>query len=138
MDGGNFGRIGGPSYVAGATIAPFTIVKHNTTPRQVIPAAAATDILVGIAQPGQLGAPGVAGSSTVIAATVGLAIDVITGPNVAKVTLGTGGCTAGDQLTSDASGNAVTAVATNYVIGKALETGNAGDLVDCFVWPGRF
>lgn len=138
MDGGNFGRIGGPAFIAGATIAPFVMVKLGSTVRQVLTAAAVTDQPIGISQPAMLGTPGVAGSSTVIAATVGLPIDVITVGNVAKLTLGVGGATAGNPITSDANGNGVVGVAGNYIIGYALETGIAGDLIDVWVMPQKF
>lgn len=132
------GILGGPAFVAGGTIAPFTIVKLNTTVRQVINSAATTDTaIIGVSQPGQKGAPGVAGSSTTTAAVSGDSIQVIVGGNVCKVTLGSGGCTVADNLTTDASGNAVTASAGNYCVGWALETGNSGDLVDCYVWPHK-
>lgn len=137
MTGGSMGIIPGPAFIAGGTIAPFTIVKINTTARQVVAAAATTDILIGISQPGMKGTPGVTGSDTTVAAASGDPIQILGGGNVAKVTLGSGGATRNDLLTSDGSGNAVTASTGNRVVGFCLETGSAGDVVDCWIWPHK-
>lgn len=140
MSGGSSGILGGPTFVASGNIAPFKWVKLGTTARQVTQVSATTDQIFGVSQPGMKGTPGVSGSDTTVAAAAGDAIQVITGGNVAKITLGTGGCTAADKLTGDASGNAVTmpAGAGNYHVGGwALETGIAADLVDVFVWPHK-
>lgn len=48
---------------------------------------------------------------------------------VAKVVVGTGGVTAGAKLQSDATGKAITAASADHVIGKALATGAAGDII---------
>lgn len=48
---------------------------------------------------------------------------------VAKVVVGTGGVTAGAKLQSDATGKAITAASTKHVVGKALATGAAGDII---------
>lgn len=59
---------------------------------------------------------------------------------VARVKLG-GTVTAGDPITSDASGQGVTAApvagVNAYVVGFALESGVSGDLIDVTVTPGR-
>lgn len=136
----SMGILPGPAFVASANIGPFRVVKLSTTPRNVTQCTATTDQPIGVAQPGMKGTPGVAGSDTTIAAAQGDPIQVLTGGNVAKVVLGTGGCTAADKLTVDANGAAVTmpAGAGNYnVLGWALETGSAGDVVDVYVWPHK-
>ena len=55
----------------------------------------------------------------------GMAISGIT-----KVVLATGGCTAGDLLmVSGSAGQVTTQTSTNKIIGRALATGNAGDII---------
>lgn len=49
---------------------------------------------------------------------------------IALVKLGTGGITRGGQVATDASGQAVAAASTNSVLGIAMESGSAGDLVN--------
>ena len=79
----------------------------------------------------------------------GLAADgvLINDPNTAEaatvvvfgrvtVELGTGGCTAGDLIASDASGLAVTATTSDIVLGKVLETGVAGQIVTMDFYKG--
>jgi hypothetical protein len=137
---GSTGILSGPAFVASGNIGPFRVVKLGTTARQVTQCTATTDTPIGVAQPGMKGTPGVTGSDTTVAAAAGDPIQVITGGNVCKVVLGTGGCTAADKLTVDANGAAVTmpAGAGNYnVLGWALETGSAADVVDVYVWPHK-
>jgi hypothetical protein len=138
--GGSMGILPGPAFVASANIGPFRVVKLGTTPRQVTQCTATTDTPIGVAQPGQKGTPGVSGSDTTVAAAAGDPIQDIAGGNIAKVVLGTGGCTAADKLTVDANGAAVTmpAGAGNYnVLGWALDSGAAADTVDVYVWPHK-
>lgn len=52
--------------------------------------------------------------------------------NTIQIELGTGGCTAGNLLTSDSVGRAVAGVATNVCYYIALETGSAGEIVRAF------
>lgn len=61
-------------------------------------------------------------------AAAGRAATVIVGgePNVY---VGTGGVTVGDEIASDASGQAVTATSADVVVGIARETAAAGELV---------
>lgn len=47
---------------------------------------------------------------------------------VTKMLVGAGGITAGDNITVDTDGKALTAVATNRVLGIALKTNAAGTL----------
>jgi hypothetical protein len=48
---------------------------------------------------------------------------------IGSVVLGTGGCTAGDELQSDATGAAVTVSGGGVSLGTALETGVAGQQI---------
>lgn len=49
---------------------------------------------------------------------------------VAKVVAGTGGVTAGDEVQSDGSGEAIAAAAGDKVLGRALTTAAAGELAE--------
>lgn len=108
---------------ANGTIAPAVFVKLDTTAdNAVIAAAANTDFTVGISQIGQKRAPGLPGSSTTIAAEAGDFIQLFGVGDVCLLTIGSGGCTAGDMLTSDGSGNGVTASSAQIVGARALQT----------------
>lgn len=104
------------NFKAEAAVAAFTIVKHGTVDGQVVPAAAATDKLLGV--------------SSDIAAAINERSDVILS-GIADVVYG-GNVTRGDLLTADASGHAVTAApaagANNRLIGVAMVSGVLGDI----------
>lgn len=110
------------SYVAGAAIAPYRIVKYSGT--QVIQAAAATDLSVGVSR--ELGAD--ASGDRIDIWHDGIAL-IEAGGNVAI----------GAQVTSDASGKAVTAApaqgVNNRVIGIALSAAVSGDIFDVLIAP---
>lgn len=101
---------------AEAAVPAFTIVKYGTADGQVLPGAAVSDKLIGI--------------STDIAAAINERCDYIAA-GVADVLYG-GTVTRGDQLTSDASGRAVTAApaagTNNRIIGVAMVSGVVGDV----------
>jgi hypothetical protein len=104
------------NYKAESAIAAFTLTKHGTVDGNALPAAAATDGLLGV--------------STDIAAAIGERVDVIVA-GVADVLYG-GVVTRGDLLTADASGRAVKAVPAaginNRVVGIANVSGVLGDV----------
>lgn len=102
------------SFVPGAAINPYRIVKHDTADNTVIQAAAAADLSLGVT--GYQGA-----------ASTDDTVDVIL-EGVAEVELG-GTVTRGQQLTAGAAGVAVTAAAGNRAIGIAMASGVAGDVV---------
>jgi len=96
---------------AGADLSAkqWTFVKMNTTDRTVISATdgdAAMGVLINDPESGE--------AATVV--THGRVI----------VEVGTGGLTAGDNVASDASGEAITAASTDIVVGQALEDAAAG------------
>lgn len=101
---------------AEAAVAAFTIVKFGAADGQVVPAAAVSDKLLGV--------------STDIAAAINERCDYIAS-GLADVLYG-GTVTRGDQLTSDASGRAVTAApaagTNNRIIGIAAVSGVVGDI----------
>lgn len=101
------------TYTAAAAIEPYRLLKFSTSDTTVTQAAAATDALIGVS--GQVGAAS------------GEALDV-TLVGVGEVGLG-GSVTRGNSLTADADGKAVVASAGNAIIGKALKSGSAGDVI---------
>jgi hypothetical protein len=52
---------------------------------------------------------------------------------VSKLVVGAAGVTAGDLLTTDAAGKAVTAASTNKILGRALATGAAGVIIPALI-----
>jgi len=106
------------SYVAGGTVGERRVVVFHTTAGQVVQAAAATGLLLGVCyQPG--------------GATVGQRCDVVL-QGIADVVAG-GTIAAGAKLTSDANGAVVAAApaagANNQIIGIALTAAAAGDII---------
>lgn len=105
------------NFVAGADIEPYRIVKFDSADGKVIKAAAATDKVLGVSQ-------------QTITAPSGQRVDVVMA-GIAEVKAG-GTITRGDLLTSDASGQAVTAApaagSNNRIIGVALVSAVSGDV----------
>ena len=116
------------AYEASAAIGAYKIAKFSdaAASTKIGPAAANTDPLMGVT--GQLG--GAAGDM----------VDV-TQSGIGLVTLG-GTVTAGAELTSNASGDAIAAVPTAGVfmsiVGKANAPGVAGDVIEILVGPRAF
>lgn len=54
---------------------------------------------------------------------------------IAPVKVGAAGITRGAQVATDATGQAVAAVATNSVVGVAMESGAVGDIIDVLITP---
>jgi hypothetical protein len=119
-------RILTKGYQASAAVNPFRFVTHAGDDRVVAQASGVTDKIIG-------------SSDMVGQLTPGQDID-ITHIGIGEITLGAGGCTRGDFLTSDANGKAVRAVfqpgSTIYTGGFALESGNAGDVIPYVIAPG--
>lgn len=113
------------NFIAGAAIGRYLIVKFGGDDDTVVPAAAATDALIGIN--GETDVENAAG------------IDVYHS-NVHQVRAG-GAITRGDLITSDADGKAVTAApatgVNNAVIGRALASGVAEDIIPVLISPGQ-
>lgn len=115
------------SYAAEGVIGAYLIVKFGAADGGVLVAAAATDKLIGV-------------TDRIAAAASGDRIDVIRS-GIAEVTYG-GTVAAGDLLTSDASGRAITATAAAgsnvRVIGVAEVAGVVGDIGSMLIDPGSF
>jgi len=111
------------SFVAGAIVAPYRIVKQSDD-NTVVQGAAVSDKLTGIAD--NLGAASGARCEVIL-------------DGVAEVEYG-GNVVVGDLLTSDANGKAVAAApaagTNNYVVGFALVAGASGDIGSCKISQG--
>jgi hypothetical protein len=109
------------TYRAEGAIPAYSIVKFSAADYEVALAAGAADSLVGI--------------TTEVAAADQEPVDVVH-DGIAYLTLGVGGATRGDCITSDAAGNGVTAVAGNRFIGIAIQSGLVGEVIEVLVIPG--
>lgn len=112
------------NYTAGGAISAFRIVKMGSNDGEVVQAAAATDLLMGVT--GELGPAS------------GERVDIIKA-GIARIEFG-GNVTRGNPLTADASGKAVAAApgagTNNRIIGFAEVSGVSGDIADVFLAPG--
>jgi len=119
-------------------VLPSAFVKMDTTASEkVIACAATTDYPIGIAQEGayQASIPQLTGTQYA-GTTISPAIRIYgQGCMDILLTVGAGGWTAGDKLTSDANGAGVTAVAGNIYGAEAMETRSAGELGRVMVTP---
>lgn len=113
------------SYKAGAQIAPNLIVKFTANEGEVTPAAAATDLLIGV-------------SVEKITVPSGQRADIVHG-GIAQVKLG-GTVARGNEITSDATGQGVASApaagSNNRIVGIALRSGVSGDVIPVLMAPG--
>ena len=132
-----------PAFVANGEIFPARFVKisaatvNGTTYSAdfAVVQCGVGDDIIGVSQEGSLAPPGIAealvgGTQTYPAATLGKTLKIFGLGDVCVVTAGTGGCTAGSKVKSDADGKAVnvgTTAGTFNVGGIALQTVNAGE-----------
>jgi hypothetical protein len=109
--------------VAGGNISPSTIIALSTTANQTaIQASSTVTVTVGIVGEGTQDAPltGYSGYHAVAGGPIG---DWFAAPADGLLVIGTGGCTAGDCLTTDGNGNGVTTTTSGaFVSAQALET----------------
>ena len=107
------------NFVAGAAIAAGLIVKHGAADDTVLPAAAGTDLMFGVA-------------SRDFEAAINERIDIMT-QGIASVKLG-GAVTRGQPITSDAAGKGIAAApaagSNVRVIGIAMASGVLNDVID--------
>lgn len=117
------------NYVNGAagTIAPSVFVITDTSSwKAVNQATASTSFIVGISQEGAQNAP-IPGASTVAATSAGDPIMVYQIGDICLLQSTTAGWTAGDRLTSNSSGQGITASGANVYFGAlALTTISGG------------
>ena len=118
------------SYMANGNVLPYSFVKLDTTaPFKVIQAAANSDILLGVSAEYTDTTPLPSGGGT-YAAIAGEQLRVYRVGCKCKLKIGAGGCTAGDRLTSDASGNGLTATSGQIAGAISLDTRASGELCD--------
>lgn len=109
-------------YTATTAVGKRVLVKFGAADGAVVPAAAATDLIIGV--------------STEIDTAIGERCDVLLVGNIGEVIAG-GTIARGDMLTSNASGAAITTVtAGNRYVGIAEVSGVAGDIISFIVAPG--
>lgn len=121
-----------PSMVAGGNISPACFIKVSTAAEHtLLQAAASTDAPIGISNDAPHDAP-IAGYNG-YAATAGQSFRWFGEDQEATLVLGSGGCTAGQYLVSDANGNGVVvtsdAGSDQWVGAQAVEGGSAGQKV---------
>ncbi len=120
------------TYSAEAGITQYRIAKFGAADGGILQASASTDKLIGIAK-----GMGMASREAAFVATD--RVDV-TRSGIEEVEYG-GTVAAGDLLTSDANGRAITAApgagVNAFVIGQAEVAGVVGDIGRCLVAPGR-
>lgn len=113
------------SVLAQAAIGAFLVIKHGTVDNSAALATTSADALIG--------------TSDALGKDLGELVDFPTSGS-GEVALGAA-VTRGDPLTADATSRAVTAapgVGVNArIIGFALQSGVAGDVIDYLVAPGR-
>ncbi len=112
------------SVAAGASVTAFTIAKMGSDDNTMVPAAASTDLLIGVFQHD---------------AASGAEVRVMLS-GISRVKAG-GSITRGNMVTSDASGYAVAVSAgagTNaYAIGYALASASSGDIIPVLITQSR-
>ncbi|MDB5057255.1 MAG: hypothetical protein JWO59_727 [Chloroflexi bacterium] len=101
------------TYLAGAAITQWTFVDLSTAADGTVVTAAAGGPAIGIATSGA-------------ASGAGVPVQEL---GRCKVTVGAVAITRGALLASDANGNAVVAVSTNYAVARAVESAASGALV---------
>lgn len=109
------------NFIAGAAIPARTIVKFGADSRTVLPAAAATDNIIGV--------------STDVDAAIGDPCDVLL-DDIGLVKAG-GAITRGGLVTSDVNGNAVAAApavgVNNRTLGVAMEDAVLNDVFNVYL-----
>jgi hypothetical protein len=110
------------SFTAGGTINPRRLVKFGSNDREVVQAAAATDLIVGVCV-----SPEVRSAGDRVDVALGGIADVDMGGTVAR----------GTKVTSDANGKGVAAAPSagtnNHVVGFAMVTTASGDIAEVVI-----
>lgn len=112
---------------AGGDINPARFVTLSTSANFTVTQAGANAAAIGVSQENTKDTPDSGGST--LAAESGDMVRVFFPGEDPLLKIGVGGCTAGDFLKSDASGQGVTASTTNDIaVARAFETASAGEL----------
>lgn len=119
------------------TICSFVKLDSGTpAPFRVVLCAANTDRPFGISQENAYLPPIPQATTPQYAAIAGVELKIYgQGCTDVLLAIGSGGCTVGDSLTSDASGNGVTASSAQIVGALALDTRSSGELCRVVVTP---
>lgn len=102
------------TYTAGGTITKRRFVKYGATDGVVIQASAATDLIIG--------------SANELGSATGERQDVMMTGNIAEIDAG-GTIARGASITSNGTGQAVTAATGNIAAGFAEVSGVSGDVI---------
>lgn len=121
---------------AGGNINPGRFVKLDTSNNSTALQASTNEKAVGVSAMGSEDAP-IPSNSTGYAATANNPVKIHTQGQIALVKVGSGGVTAGANVKSDSSGQAVLAATTGttmqWVLGQALEAASEGEFARVLV-----
>lgn len=134
-----------PSQAGSINISSFVTIDGVQGDDFCRQATAATDLLIGISQVGYDLAPnliqGLAPtiSYTPWAAQPGEPMQIFTNGTVCPLVMGTGGCTPGALLGTDANGHGImVAPGSGTLYGAiAIAAANAGEITDVYKWMGK-
>ncbi len=122
-----------PNLTAQGNITPSTFVQLDANNDFSVVQATAGGRTFGISQPGTKYPPGTPGDSG-LAFQAGDAATIYGPGAVCLLLIGSGGCTRGNFLKSDANGNGIVSSTTGDAVGAiALESGNYGEYRKVFV-----
>lgn len=124
-----------PPLRAGGDIGTCRFIKVSTAADNTALEADAGEFVIGISTEAAKAAP-TDGASTE-AAESGDQFEWYGMGNVALLTIGSGGCTRGDHLKSDADGQGVTASAGDKYGAIALESASAGEKAKVYIVVGE-
>lgn len=128
----------GIGFRASGTIAPRRAVAIYAGGFKQVTQATANQQCFGVAQEGQLGTPGLAGSDTTVAANDGQPLEVVPPGSVAAAEAGAA-VTAGQRVKADANGRLVPCLASsgvNEVVGFAITGATVlGATFSLYVFP---
>ena len=119
-----------PNMLAGGDISPCRFVKQDptaTTGDHKVLQCSAGQVIFGVSQEGSNKAP-IPEVTTNLAAASGEQVKIYGDDEVVLLEIGTGGCTSGNLLKSDADGKGVVASAGENIGAAALVTAAAGSL----------
>jgi len=127
-----------PTFKAGANINPAVFCKLDTTAAYQIVQAGAGELAPFISQRGSKYAPGLSGSTTLVAESGDTGVQVFGQGEVTFLTAGSGGFVQGDKLKSDANGFGITTVtAADIYNAIALETAASGQVGSVLIVNGK-
>lgn len=122
--------------MAAGDIRPCRFIKMQTDANQEALEADANEAIIGISQEGTKEAP--QSGSSALAAADGDEVSFISMGEVGLLKIGSGGCTAGDELKSDNDGQGVARASSGTTVQNvgaiALETASEGEFARVLCW----